>query len=1156
MSSKNKRYRDDGIDDEYFHSVEKVKVKSYKGGKGGESSDRDQREMDERDENREYYEKSRNVYQDNFSRKYYDKYRDRGGGGYSDMYESKHGEKSERSYDDHQYGKYDEDRYDFKRGKKKYEERRYNNRMSSSERGHVNKNDGEHYEKYNNRGTDDEDRKNRKGWTNHYKYSKDGDRKNDYKLYSKHKESERRRSYNNSSIENSESEYSSRSEDSKNKYHSYRTKKYKIGEKTDEYGEFSRFNYTHGGHKHGSYTRGSNTHGGYAYGEQNHDMHTIRKITNINDVLEMKNNIELSRFIFIYKLSETITEEEIDEIIRNIAISNAFSLPDNIYINKLSFFSVKDELFVREGLEFIKNNTYFNNIQLNILTTQLNNQINDDRCCMVEFPSNEASAKLFSIYEKNNCCIEMGNNISYIFPIFKLKKKGNKLVEDSKQPLKKFYDWYCSYCNFLNFSRRTACFFCKETKTNDAKMVECENKATPNVFIKNVVMTSGIPHENVSYGGVNNLFNGGTANMDTAMFTTFHTDELSRSNIPCGSNVMNSKGEMHLHDTGKNEGEMVYPLNKFPTLQHLEENSKENFETSIKEISGDGEKTNMLILKDIDGNIPNKDILNFINEVFENRHVNYLYLFNDIRNSNKRKGFCFVEFHNNIYAEQMMNELEGNYYISYKNNYFKLDYVYEKGKEYFFHSIKLAKLNINKSLATTTDTKNCIPYFNFFVSYIETALNMMNILNYTYFLLWSSQIIILKNEKPSLTEFFFDSNTQYYYHPVYQIYFDHNTNFYMSLARGYYIWNDNTKCLVRMYMENEQVSSDNMVAEVGEVDKVGKVDEIAKPAKDQSYHEQNLALADQDQNEQFEGKKENRFLEKNSHQVTDNGYEITLESNIMNERMDVSKNSLAGNAGGNENSDIGNLIGSRENHGKDSDPILFHNHGEDTQKNTTFSKISTLVEKAKMIALASKKNLEQMNMNENSSSNVEKKSKEIIKKHFATDSADEDNDDPPSQEPLLDKKGNHNNVYNKSSQLNKTTSRIGNATTENTNRYHKAAYKSKNSLIQSLSKVHNRLGQWTSTTTTTTNTTTTTTCSKDYNNYTNGFNESNKMHNNSDVGKIERINEYSSKINNDFNICFICLRKFTNADLLQKHVDISLLHKRNLQLVMDIGTAG
>ncbi|KOB89506.1 hypothetical protein PFDG_05055, partial [Plasmodium falciparum Dd2] len=92
----------------------------------------------------------------------------------------------------------------------------------------------------------------------------------------------------------------------------------------------------------------------------------FRKIRNIDDILEMKPNILLSGFIFIYKLVDNISEDEIDELIRNISINNAFSLPVNIYINKLSFFSIKDELFVKENLEFVKNNSYFNIIQQKI----------------------------------------------------------------------------------------------------------------------------------------------------------------------------------------------------------------------------------------------------------------------------------------------------------------------------------------------------------------------------------------------------------------------------------------------------------------------------------------------------------------------------------------------------------------------------------------------------------------------------------------------------------------------------------------------------------------------------------------------------------------------------------------------------------------------
>ncbi|GAB67247.1 hypothetical protein PCYB_112680 [Plasmodium cynomolgi strain B] len=1112
MASKNRSYREDHAD-EYYHGGEKAKGKFYnRGGGGWDGHDK------ERDETWEHHDRSRNAHQDNFSIKEYDnRYKDRG---YGERYESRHGDRGDRA--NRPYDKYDEDRheYDPKRGKRKHEERR--NGRGSPERGYGGRGDSEHYEKYNSNkaagGADDGERENRKSWANHHSYGKDGNRggfrdghrggfrdgnrdgnrddhrddhrdghrRSEHKSFSRYKESERRRSYNDSSVEDSQSEYTSGSDDGNDKYRSYGQKKYRVGENSDEQGEFTR-----GGYSRGGYPYGGHTHSGYP-----REGLTTRKINNVNDVLEMKSNIELSRFIFIYKLGENITEEEIDDMMRNTAISNAFSLPLNIYINRLSFFSVKDELFVREGLEFIKNNSYFNNIQLSILNTQMNNQINDDRCCIVEFPSNEASAKLFSLYEKNKCCIEIGKNISYIFPLFKLKKKLNKIVED-KQALKKFYDWYCSYCNFLNFSRRTACFFCKETKTNDAKMVESETKIPPNVFIKNGTMmgaaaaAAAAAQEGGPFGA-KSVFSG-IPNVEQAAFG------LPGSNAPLGGNgVSNLEADFSQQEvnpavaavgsvasvaaTAGAAGGGVYPLNA-PPLQQMGENSMENFEMSIKEILADVEKTNMLILKDIDGSIPNKDLLKFINEVFENRHVNYLYLFNDIRSSSKRKGFCFVEFERASYAEQMMNELEGNFYLNYKNNFFKLDYVYEKGKEYFFHSINLAKLNINKSAATVL-MKSYIPHFNFFVSYMETVVNMMSIKNYTFFLVWSSQVIILKKEKPALSEFFFDYNTQYYYHPVFQIYFDNNTNFYMSLSKGYYIWNEKIKCLVRMYMGNEQqVSADH-----------GGGDEKAVGI----YTSATLVTSDHEEQHQ-EGRKED----------TPKGHPLQA-------------------------------VDSGELNAKENNPISGGN-GVETSKNTALDKISSLVERAKMIALASKKNIEQMNMNEASSTNVEKKSKEIIKKHFATDSADEDNDDLSDKEEELHKKGHPNsNAYNKGSQLNKGPTRITNTTMEGGSSYHKSSYKTKNSLIESLAKVQNR-GQWAGTT-------------KEQNNNASSLSEPNRVPN-SEAAK-EGTNEHSSNSGNDLNICFICLRKFANAHLLQKHVDMSSLHKRNIQLVMDVVSAG
>ncbi|ANQ09236.1 Uncharacterized protein PCOAH_00033670 [Plasmodium coatneyi] len=1121
MASKNRSHREDHAD-EYYHGGEKAKGKFHTRGSGGGWEGHDK----ERDETWDYHDRNRNAHQDNFSTKeHYNRNKDRGHG---EKYESRHGDRGDRT--DRPYDKYDEDRheYDPKRGKRKYAERR-NGRMSP-ERGYSGRGDSDHYEKYNSSraagGADDGERENRKSWGNQHRYGRDGHRddhrddhrRGEHKSFSRYKESERRRSYSTSSVEDSQSEYTSGSDDEDNKYRSYGQKKYKVGENSDEQGEFTKAGYSRGGYPpYGGHTHNS----GYP-----REGLTTRKINHVNDVLDMKSNIELSKFIFIYKLGENITEEEIDDMMRNTAISNAFSLPLNIYINRLSFFSVKDELFVREGLEFIKNNSYFNNIQLNILNTQMSNEVNDDRCCIVEFPSNEASAKLFSLYEKNKCCIEMGGNTSYIFPLFKLKKKLNKIVED-KQAQKKFYDWYCSYCNFLNFSRRTVCFFCKETKTNDAKLVESETKVPSNLFMKNgAMMGTTATQEGGPYGG-NNIFNG-IPNGEQAGFT--HPS----SNAPLGGNggVSNSEADFSQQDVNPTVESVVsvgsagaaaggggYPVNNTPPLHQMEENSTENFETSIKEILEDVEKTNMLILKDIDGSIPNKDLLKFINEVFENRHVNYLYLFNDVRSSNKRKGFCFVEFERASYAEQMMNELEGNFYLNYRNNFFKLDYVYEKGKEYFFHSINLAKLNISKSAATVL-MKNYIPHFNFFVSYMETVVNMMSIKNYTFFLLWSSQVIILKKEKPALSEFFFDYNTQYYYHPVFQIYFDNKTNFYMSLSKGYYIWNDKIKCLVRMYMENEQqVNGDHG----GGDDKAVGIHTAAT-----------LVTSDHEEQHQ-EGRKED-FPTGHPHHRYDTGEHNAEENNPTPGGSGFRKNAT-NQTDRNEHVGVANPTASiTGDGGKGADPNVPPN--EETSKNTALDKISSLVERAKMIALASKKNIEQMNMNEGSSTNLEKKSKEIIKKHFATDSGDEDNDDLSDKEELQ-KKGHPSNIaYNKGSQLNRGPTGMTNTTTEGGSSYHKSSYKTKSSLIESLAKVQNR-GQWAATT-------------KEHNNNATNWGEPSRLPNSEATGV--GTNEHSSNSANDLNICFICLRKFENAHLLQKHVDMSSLHRRNYQIVMDVSS--
>lgn len=460
----------------------------------------------------------------------------------------------------------------------------------------------------------------------------------------------------------------------------------------------------------------------------------------------------------------------------------------------------------------------------------------------------------------------------------------------------------------------------------------------------------------------------------------------------------------------------------------------------------DKEKTNMLILKDIDGNISNKDILTFLNEIFEKRNVKYLYLFNDIKGSNKRKGFCVIEFNNEFSAEKMMKELDGNYYVKFQNNYLKLDYIYQKEKSAFFECIQLAKLNIHKSSASQIN--NSISYFNFFINYLEAIINT-NIINYTYFLTWSSQIMILKNEKPQLTEFFFDYNSKYYYHPIYQIYFDNNTSFYMSLANGYYIWNDNSKCLVRFYMDNSQ-----------------KNYEI--------NNEQNCEAINN--GEEFSSRgmgKEINHENPKTHQINKNDNEID-------------------NRGTSENNNIN-------------------------------TKISNLVQKAKMIALESKKNMEKMNINE-ININLEKKKKknDIIKKHFSTDLDDDDNDSPDLEELKKKKKGHYSNNTINSDKIDQKS--------KHENNYNEAYGKLYNNKIENINNYNNY--------------------NDNINNIRNGNSTTNTGVTNS-FNDINNINQHQENIV-DLNICFICLRKFENSTLLQKHIDMSLLHKKNIQSLSDV----
>ncbi|CRG93890.1 Ran-binding protein, putative [Plasmodium gallinaceum] len=960
-----------------------------------------------------YYKKHDDKYDKKYDDKYDRKYDNKYDRKYDDKYDRKHDDKYDRKYDDkfdrNYDSKYDrkhdikyDDEYNVKRSKRRHEERKNSNK--SVEKNYHSRNNSEYYHKYRNRNFEKERRISRSNNNNTSLYNKNENRRNESKSISKNKE-ERKISYNNDDDE--EREYSSNSYDKYNKYN----KKKKRFIDYEENGLFANDN--------------------------------IKKIKNTNEILENKTNIELSRFIFIYKIPDDITEEEIDEIIRNIAINNAFSLPLNIYINKLSYFSIKDDLFIKENLEFLKNNSYFNNIQQYILNEKSDNKINDDKCCIIEFPSNEACGKLFSLFEENNC-IEIKKNICYIFPIFKLKKKNKN--NEEKQQLKKFNDWYCSLCNFLNFSRRTVCYFCKAAKTSDSKIVETESKNISN-FLKNNVNKSDNLYlkNNFNLNNDQKVFNnyaidsfnahpGYTSNINN--LNTNYEDMINdKMNFIKNTNILNANNDISLNDN-YNSDYNLYSYNLF----HIFENNIENFETT-KEALLNEEKTNMLILKDIDGSISNKDIIKFLNKIFEKRNVDYLYLFNDIKGSNKRKGFCFIEFNNQNVAEKMMKELEGNYYINFQSNYLKLDYVNSKEKQCFFNCINLAKLNINKSSAIVT--KNYIPYFNFFVNYFEAIANM-NLIHYAFFLVWSSQIIILKNGKPELTEFFFDYNSQYYYHPIYQIYFDNNTKFYMSLSKGYYIWNAKAECLVRIYLDNEEGN----------------------------YY-----------------KNENT----NESLLLSNSLKNNIDENVCNKNNDNSSE---------------------------------NNKTKNTNENVTNTKISTFVEKVRKIALASKKTIEQMNINESNCNNLEKKNKEIIKKHFSTDSAEEND----FSDKELEKKNNNNNMDNKNNENNQGNKEYNDIPKNNSNSSIHKKDTFNEYITNSNLKFPNNKALSNST---------------QFNNNKN-FNEFNNLNNSAEKNDI---NQQCSSDNLDI-ICFVCLRKFLNKELLQKHIDMSSLHKKNLQNVL------
>ncbi|CAD2095679.1 Ran-binding protein, putative [Plasmodium vinckei lentum] len=967
------------------------------------------------------------------NRKYGDNYRDddyhyrdrneKVKSNWSNEYDKERGNRRDRERE------YDRENYEYSNKKRKGFRDHSSNKNyddwhnKNYDKKYSNYHDSQNYDKHcNNKNNNYYDSENKRRNNFDGYYQNNNERKYDKNYGTSMKDRGRKRSRNNNSGTENDSDYSLRSNSEARYTHSDKNRKYKQNNK--EYDENKNYYIN--------------------------DYNNIKYVKNLDEHLEKRPTVELSRFIFIYKISNDITEEEIDEVIRNIAIHHAFSLPVNIHINKLSYFSTRDELFVRENLEFLKNNFYFNYIhQHNIINPQVENLINDDTCCIIEFPSNEASRKLFSLYEHTNYSIKIKNNLtSYIFPLFKLKKKN---ISEEKHTLKKASDWICSSCNFLNFSRRVTCHLCKAEKTADAKSVDSEKQTIASSFFlnHNTILNNQNSNINANYFSkfVTNTEKGPNEAPSNIHIKSAHTINETVGNNINVTDFAKHTDYSHLKNEGKESehtekyiqgynNSLLYPHNNNNQFEFL--NNNKNVEKGTQQILNDKEKTNMLILKDIDGNISNKDILTFLNEMFEKRNVKYLYLFNDIKGSNKRKGFCAIEFNNEFSAEKMMKELDGNYYVKFQNNYLKLDYIYEKEKSAFFECIQLAKLNIHKSSASQFN--NSISYFNFFINYLEAILNS-NIINYTYFLAWSSQIIILKNEKPQLTEFFFDYNSKYYYHPVYQIYFDNNTSFYMSLANGYYIWNDTLKCLVRFYMDNSQTN----------------------------YETNNEHNWEAEHGAGQASTKENA----DTHQISKNDKEIN-------------------NRGTSENNNIN-------------------------------MKISSLVQKAKMIALESKKNMEKMNINEiNNSFEKNKKQNDIIKKHFSTDSADDDNDSSDLEE-LKKKKGYYNNNTINSSKFDQKPKHENNykethgklyndKTVENINNY--SNYNENISNLKDGNSISNT-------------------------GVTNNFND------------INNINQHQENIV-DLNICFICLRKFENSALLQKHIDMSSLHKKNIQSLSDV----
>ncbi|SOV24570.1 Ran-binding protein, putative [Plasmodium sp. DRC-Itaito] len=1036
--------------------------------------------------NKNYDDKYDKNYDDRYNKNYDDKYNknydDRYNKNYDDKYNKNYDDKYNKNYDDKYDKKYDKKYQDSKnneyyRGKRKYDERKHS--YVSQEKDYNRGNNSEPYDKYkesnlerNNQHTKTMNHNN----NNNSLYNKNENRRK--RSVAKSKEDERNKSGEDLSEDDKNKDYSSASESNFYKYKKKKNNTYEYKDDKD-------------------YTCYDNK---------------FKKIRNIDDILEMKPNILLSRFIFIYKLLDNISEDEIDELIRNISINNAFSLPVNIYINKLSYFSIKDELFVKENLEFLKNNSYFNIIQQKIQSNfLLDNRINDDQCCIIEFPSDEASGKLFSLYEKDNC-IEIKNNISYIFPLFKLKNKGKNVEE--KTVSNKVSDWYCSACNFLNFSRRTACHFCKALKTSDAKLVDKET-STISTFIKNNINNQ---ENNLYLRNNKNVYN--NIHVDKGTYNHIMSDTLNMQNAYVYNNMENNY-ENILNDTYKNTNNNIRNnnnnndniYNKENENNHLKLSNNNifysynpfhkfkdshNFENINKEIICDDQNSNMLILKNMDGNILIKDFIQFLNVTFDKNEVSCIYLFNDIKGSVKKKGFCFIEFYNINMAKKIMNNMENNYYLNFQDNYLKLDYVYEKEKQYFFNCIQMAKLDISKSSATVV--KNNIPYFNFFVNYFEAVVHM-NILYYTYFLMWSSQIIILKNGKPELSEFFFDYNSQYYYHTLYQLYFDNNTKYYMSLSKGYYIWEENLKCLIRVYLDN-----------------------LGEYSYEKEDYDKRFSSMDASKNKEH----------KETHQQ--------VPINGDNKHDNINNNN---NNNNNNNTSNGHILEEKACNYN----IEKENEKKNNNEKVILNKISSFVEKAKEIALASKKNIEQMNMNENNLSILEKKNKEIIKKHFTTDSADdEDEEDDEGNDNNDDyEKGDNNEGLNKGTIKNKDNISDTNIIEEQShddcnnkqridnflNNDYKKNVKPSDNILNNINNNNDMKKRYTN-------------ISNNSFNHSNIYNNNNEHINNN--GEKDIISEQSD---NNINICFICLRKFLNEEMLQRHIDVSNLHKKNVEILSD-----